>query len=185
MALTESNTFPIGTRAPEFKLIDVITEDYFTFEVCKGEKGTVVLFICNHCPFVLHINDKIVELANTFQNKGIGFVAISSNDVMRYPQDSPGMMRIHAEELEYSFPYLYDETQEIARRYDATCTPDIYVFDQNDNCYYHGQFDSSRPGNHIPVTGEDLAQVLDELIAGEAPRKKQLPSIGCGIKWKI
>ena len=185
MALTESNFFPIGTIAPEFNLIDVTTEEFFTFKDCRGEQGPVVLFICNHCPFVLHINDTLVELVKEYQKKGIGFVAISSNDIMRYPQDSPGMMRIHAEELEYSFPYLYDETQETAKVYDAMCTPDIYVFDKNNGCYYHGQFDDSRPGNNIPVTGKDLSGVLDELIEGEKPRENQPPSIGCGIKWKV
>ncbi|MGB0933312.1 MAG: thioredoxin family protein [Lishizhenia sp.] len=184
MALTESNPFPIGTLAPKFNLIDVTTEAYFSFEHCKGDKGTVVLFICNHCPFVIHINETLVKLAKSYQKKGVGFVAISSNDVMRYPQDSPGMMRIHAEELEYCFPYLYDETQETAKDFDATCTPDIYVFDKHDKCYYHGQFDSSRPGNNIPVTGKDLSDVLEELLQEKEPRKTQLPSIGCGIKWK-
>lgn len=184
MALTASQPFPVGTKAPNFNLIDTVSEDMFAFSDCKGENGTVIMFICNHCPFVIHINDMLVELGKEYEPKGIGFAAISSNDVMNYPQDSPGMMKIHAEELEYPFPYLYDETQKVAKAYNAVCTPDIYVFDTEDKCYYHGQIDASRPGNNIAVTGKDLKNVLDLLLAKKAFEGEQVPSIGCNIKWK-
>ncbi|SFT54295.1 AhpC/TSA family protein [Lishizhenia tianjinensis] len=184
MALTASNDMAKGTLAPDFHHIDTISEEMFSFSDVKGEKGTVVMFICNHCPYVILINDKLVEIANHYQKQGIGFVAISSNDVERYPQDSPGMMKIHAEELEYSFPYLYDDTQATAKAYDAACTPDIFVFDKEDKLYFHGQIDDARPGNGIEVTGGDLTHALDLLVKNEKFSGKEMPCMGCGIKWK-
>jgi thiol-disulfide isomerase/thioredoxin len=144
----------------------------------------VVFFICNHCPFVIHVNEGLVKLANDYADKGIGFAAISSNDVATYPEDSPERMQKVAQQLGYPFPYLYDESQEVAQAYDAACTPDFYVFDADLKSIYHGQLDSSRPGNGIPVTGEDMRQALDALLNGKAPLEQQKPSIGCGIKWR-
>jgi thiol-disulfide isomerase/thioredoxin len=150
----------------------------------KGGTATVVMFICNHCPFVKHVNDELVRLGNDYNDKGIGFVAISSNDVENYPDDSPGMMKIVAQEMEYPFPYLYDETQEVAKAYDAACTPDFYVFDKDLKLVYRGQLDDSRPGNDIPVTGKDLRSALNAVIDGKEVSDDQKPSLGCNIKWK-
>lgn len=184
MANTPSNMLPLGTKAPKFNLTDTISGKTLSFEAVKGEKGTVVMFICNHCPFVLHVNDALISIGKTYLDKGIGFVAISSNDVENYPQDGPDKMKEHAKIVGYPFPYLYDETQEIAKAYDAACTPDIYVFNAEDKLVYRGQLDDSRPGNGIPVTGKDLKHALDCLLNGEKNTALQKPSIGCNIKWK-
>lgn len=184
MALTPSNPFPVGTLAPEFKLIDTVSDQIYSLQDLKGEKGSVIMFICNHCPFVIHINQQIVELANDYQSKGINFIAISSNDIINYPEDSPEKMKKRANELGYPFPYLYDESQETAKAYDAACTPDFYLFDQELKCSYHGQLDSSRPGNGKSNNGVDLRKAIEGLLNHESPLKTQLPSIGCGIKWK-
>ena len=142
------------------------------------------MFICNHCPFVKHVNRELVNLAKDYQPRNISFVAISSNDVENYPQDGPERMKETAEQEGYTFPYLYDESQQVARDYQAACTPDFYLFDPEMQLVYRGQLDSSRPGNGIPVTGVDLRNALDKLIAGEAISEDQIPSIGCNIKWK-
>lgn len=184
MARTPSNMLPLGTQAPFFNLQDTVSDKLVSIDQIKGGKGTVVMFICNHCPFVIHVNEEIVKVANTYAEKGIGFVAISSNDVENYPQDSPEKMKVHAKENHYPFPYLYDETQEIAKAYDAACTPDFYVFDKDLKLVYRGQLDSSRPENGIPVTGEDLRHALDCLVEGRENTQLQKPSIGCNIKWK-
>ncbi len=184
MANTLSNMLPLGTVAPMFNLFDTISDKTLSLEKIKGEKATVIMFICNHCPFVLHINDQLVELANEFINKGISFVAISSNDIVNYPQDRPELMKILALKLQYPFPYLYDETQEIAKAYDAACTPDFYIFDSELKLVYRGQLDASRPGNKISVTGKDIRKALDALLSTSRIDKKQTPSMGCSIKWK-
>ncbi len=184
MALTPSNTMLRGTVAPDFNLPDTISEKLISLQNIQGKNGTVVLFICNHCPFVIHVNATLVTLANEYQQKGIGFVAISSNDVENYPQDRPDLMKLHALQNKYPFPYLYDETQEVAKAYDATCTPDIYVFDADLKSYYHGQLDNSRPGNGIPSTGNDLKNALNLLLENKEFIGDEKPSIGCGIKWK-
>jgi peroxiredoxin len=184
MARTPSNMLELGTKAPEFTLIDTITERDMSINDVKGGTATVVMFICNHCPFVKHVNDELVRLGNDYNDKGIGFVAISSNDVENYPDDSPGMMKIVAQEMEYPFPYLYDETQEVAKAYDAACTPDFYVFDKDLKLVYRGQLDDSRPGNDIPVTGKDLRSALNAVIDGKEVSDDQKPSLGCNIKWK-
>lgn len=184
MALTPSNSFKQGAIAPDFTLPDTISGKRLSFDDVKGESGTVVMFICNHCPYVLHINDELVHLANDYKSKGIGFVAISSNDAEKYPQDGPEKMKARAEKLGYPFSYLYDETQEVAKAYNAACTPDLYVFDKNDFAVYHGQLDDSRPGNNIPADGTDLRAVLDVLLRGDTYSGIQKPSIGCNIKWK-
>jgi peroxiredoxin len=184
MARTESNEMAIGTKAPDFNLINTVDDEFYSLNQLKGEKGTVIMFICNHCPFVLHVNDELVKMANEYQQKGINFIAISSNDVENYPQDSPEFMKQLVKDVKYPFPYLYDKTQEIAKKYDAACTPDFYVFDADLKSIYHGQLDSSRPGNGIPVTGNDLRNSLDNLLENKPALVSQKPSMGCGIKWK-
>ncbi|MFT6167105.1 MAG: peroxiredoxin [Vicingaceae bacterium] len=184
MALTPSNPFPVGTKAPNFILPDTVSGQTLSLNDVKGINGTVILFICNHCPFVIHINKEIVRLANDYANKGIGFIAISSNDVESYPQDAPDLMKIHAAENKYPFPYLYDQSQQVAKSYDAACTPDFYVFDNNLSSVYHGQLDDSRPGNDVEASGSSIRQSLNALILEHAPITEQKNSVGCGIKWK-
>ena len=184
MALTESNMLPLGTKAPSFNLLDTISGDHLSFDAVKGEKGTVVVFSCNHCPFVIHVNHEMVNIANDYKAKGINFVVISSNDIENYPQDGPEKMSIVAKVLKYPFPYLYDETQEVAKAYDAACTPDFYVFDASDALVYRGRMDNSRPGNGNPVTGSDLRVALDTVCCNMKPSQTQFPSAGCNIKWK-
>lgn len=184
MARTPSNMLPLGTKAPNFELLDTVSDTTISLNNAKGEKGMVVMFICNHCPFVIHVNPLIVELAKEYQEKGIAFVAISSNDVENYPQDAPDLMKQKAKEEGYSFPYLYDETQKVAKAYDAACTPDIYLFDAKLNLVYRGQLDGSRPGNDIPLTGTDLKNAMDAILEGKEVEKDQKPSLGCNIKWK-
>ncbi|MEM7186389.1 MAG: thioredoxin family protein [Bacteroidota bacterium] len=184
MALTPSNMLELGTSAPEFTLIDAVSNKPVSLADVRGEKGTVVMFICNHCPFVIHVNEEIVRVANDYHVTGFGFVAISSNDVEKYPQDGPQLMWETARKNNYPFPYLYDETQEIAKAYDAACTPDFYVFDAELKLVYRGQLDNSRPGNRIPVNGRDLRESLDNILNNSPQREDQKPSMGCNIKWK-
>ena len=184
MARTPSNMIPLGTTAPGFSLPDTVSGDIISLFESRGDVATVVLFICNHCPFVLHVNDELVNIANAYKAKKVNFIAISSNDVVNYPADAPHLMRKVALDLEYSFPYVYDETQEVAKAYAAACTPDIYVFDSNLKLAYRGQLDDSRPGNGLPVTGKDLRHALDCLIESKENTALQKPSIGCNIKWK-
>ena len=184
MSQTPSNMIPLGTEAPNFTLIDTITDKLLSLKNVKGTKATLVMFICNHCPFVLHINSELVKLGKDYKNNGIGFVAISSNDVENYPQDSPELMKKQAAKLGYPFPYLYDETQEIAKAYDATCTPDFFLFDAKLQLVYRGQLDNSRPGLDIPVTGRDIRNAIEAIIMENEIDKNQIPSIGCNIKWK-
>jgi peroxiredoxin len=184
MSLTPSNDFQIGALAPDFYLTDVVTDSVKGLIELNGEQGILILFICNHCPFVKHINTEVTRMAYDFQTKGINFVAISSNDVSNYPQDSPEKMKELAKNEGFDFPYLYDESQEVAKAYKAACTPDIYLFDKELKCYYHGQIDDSRPGNNIPVTGKDLRQAMQDLLEGKDTPTIQKPSIGCNIKWK-
>lgn len=184
MAQTPSNMLPLGTKAPYFSLSDTISGNTLNLNDLKGETGTVIMFICNHCPFVIHINEELVRLANDYSEKGINCIAISSNDVVNYPQDSPEKMKLHALNEGYPFPYLYDESQSVAKAYDAACTPDFYIFNSNLELTYRGQLDDSRPGNSIPVTGKDLRHALDCLIGKTNNDALQKPSIGCGIKWK-
>ncbi len=184
MARTPSNMLPLGTTAPDFTLVDTITNDPVGLNNVQGEKGTVIMFICNHCPFVIHINDEIVRIANDYRVQGFGFVAISSNDIEKYPQDAPEEMWKTARKNNYTFPYLFDSTQEVAKAYDAACTPDIYLFDAELKLIYRGQLDDSRPGNGIPVNGRDLRQALDAVLRNAKVSENQKPSIGCNIKWK-
>ena len=185
MAATPSTMLPLGTPAPRFRLPDTVSDNTLSYEDIKGNKGTVIMFICNHCPYVKHVNDELVRVATDYMPKGIGFAAISANDITRYPEDAPDKMKETAERLGYPFPYLYDESQDIARAYQAACTPDFFVFDKEDKLVYRGQLDNSRPGNNIPVTGKDLRRALDLLLEGKMiPEEEQKPSIGCSIKWK-
>ena len=182
MSLTPSNQINIGSEAPTFSLPDVSTQKTVSFNDVRGENGTVVMFICNHCPFVQLIEDELAEIAADYEGE-VGFVAISSNDAENY-EDSPEDLRGQISRAGFMFPYLYDEDQSVAKTYDAACTPDIYVFDEDDALFYHGQIDSSRPGNDEEVTGGDLREALDLLIDGDEPPEEQIPSTGCNIKWK-
>lgn len=184
MALKESNMLPLGTQAPTFILPDTISGKNISLKDLQSEVATVVMFICNHCPYVIHINEALVDLAKEYQELGVSFVAISSNDVENYPQDSPDKMTAHAEAVGYSFPYLYDESQDVAKAYDAACTPDFYIFNGENRLVYRGQLDGSRPGSGKPVTGEDLRTALDAVLVGRPVAALQRPSAGCGIKWK-
>jgi hypothetical protein len=184
MARTPTFQLELGFKAPSFVLTDVVSAEQLVFDDLKGKKGTVVMFICNHCPFVVHVMDELIRIGNDFQHRGIGFVAISSNDVSTHPDDSPQKMRELAISKKFPFAYLYDGTQEVAKAYFAACTPDFSVFDANDLCVYRGQLDDSRPGNDRPVTGKDLRNVLENLIAGKQVPEEQRPSLGCNIKWK-
>ena len=183
MSRTPSNMLALGTEAPNFILFDTLSEKKLSLTELKGNKATVIFFICNHCPFVIHVNEELVNIARDYHNKGISFIAISSNDVVNYPQDSPELMQKTARNLKYPFPYLYDENQQVARDYDAACTPDSYVFDGELKLVYRGQIDDSRPGNEIPVTGTDLRSACDNIIRGTRILDIQKPSIGCNIKW--
>ena len=184
MSNTPSNMLQLGTTAQGFNLIDTVSGKMVSLNDVKGDAATLVMFICNHCPFVKHVNEQLVKLANDYEDKGIGFVAISSNDVKNYPQDSPELMKKTAEQLGYPFPYLYDETQNIAKAYEAACTPDFYVFDKNLTLVYRGQLDDSRPGNDKPINGKDIRNALDAILAGKEVDPNQVPSMGCNIKWK-
>ena len=184
MALTESNMLALGTEAPDFTLPDTVSGKNISLNDIKSPVATVVMFLCNHCPYVIHVNEGVVELAKEYQEKSVAFVAISSNDVANYPQDGPDKMKEHAKAVGYTFPYLYDETQEIAKAYDAACTPDFYLFDHNMRLVYRGQLDGSRPGSGIPVTGEDLRNALDAVLVKRPVSTVQRPSAGCNIKWK-
>jgi peroxiredoxin len=184
MAATPSAMIPLGSGATDFQLPDTISGQTLSLQELKGEKGTLVMFICNHCPYVKHLNASLVEMAGKFMPLGIAWVAISANDAIKYPADAPAAMTQHAREQGYPFPYLYDETQEVARAYQAACTPDFFLFDSNLRCVYRGQYDNSRPGNNLPVTGADLEKAMRNLLEGKPPVDPQIPSIGCNIKWK-
>lgn len=185
MALTPSNMLALETSAPSFELPDTLNGgQILRLEDLKVDKGLLVMFICNHCPYVKHINDELVKLGQDYLRKGIAMLAISSNNVASHPEDSPEKMTTYGKALGYPFPYLYDETQEVAKAYDAACTPDFYLFDANKRLVYRGQLDDSRPGNDRPVTGKDLRLAMDHLINAEPQEATQFPSIGCNIKWK-
>ncbi|ABQ05222.1 thioredoxin family protein [Flavobacterium johnsoniae] len=184
MARTPSNMIPLGTIAPEFYLKDTNSNNVYSFEDLKGSKGTLVIFMCNHCPFVLHVINEIVMIANDYRVQGLGIIAISSNDIIKYPEDSPELMTDFALQHKIDFPYLFDETQETAKAYEAACTPDFYLFDNQNKLFYRGQLDDSRPGNGIPLSGTDLRNAIDALIYNRILNEIQKPSIGCNIKWK-
>jgi peroxiredoxin len=184
MSLTESNMLELGTTAPYFSLSDVVSGETISLDDLRSDLGTIIMFWCNHCPYVMHVTDKVIEIAEKYMMKGFNFVAISSNDTVKYPQDSPEKMRQLAEDKNYPFPYLWDEDQNVAKDFDAACTPEFYVFDRNMELIYRGQLDGSRPGNDIPVTGEDLENALHAIILKKPVPVEQKPSAGCNIKWK-
>lgn len=184
MVRTNSTMLPLGTKAPEFSLVSVDGQTY-SLDSFAEAKALLVIFMCNHCPYVIHIADYLASLANEYQQQGVAVVGISSNDVSKYPQDSPEQMVHEAEQRGYTFPYLYDETQEVAKAYRAACTPDFFVFDANHELAYRGQMDDSRPktDHPKPLTGADLRRALDAVLAGEPVPGEQIPSLGCNIKW--
>lgn len=175
---------PLGTPAPTFRLKDTNSNDHFAFADLKGSKGTLVIFMCNHCPFVHHVLSEVLMIANDYRVQGIGVIAISSNDAAKYPQDGPEQMTEFAFKNKIDFAYLYDESQEVAKAFDAACTPDFFLFDNTDKLFYRGQLDDSRPGNNIPLSGSDLRNAIDAVIYNRVLASPQKPSIGCNIKWK-
>ena len=184
MAKTASTMLPLGTPAPDFALPDTVSGQPVRYTDIAGEKATLVMFICNHCPFVKHILDELVRLGHDYAGPEVGLVAISSNDIQGFPQDRPERMKELAEQLGFAFPYLYDEPQNTARAYGAACTPDFYIFNGGNRLAYRGQLDDSRPGKDVPVSGRDIRAALDALLADRPVSPDQKPSIGCNIKWK-
>lgn len=184
MARTESAMLALGTEAPRFALKDVRDGKEHSTQSVMGEKGLLVMFICSHCPFVQHVEEELARIGADYHDSGVGVVAISSNDAESYPNDAPAGLAQQARRREFTFPYVYDETQEVARAYDATCTPDFFLFDGKGKLVYRGQLDGSRPGNGVPLTGRDLRTAMDALIAGRSVSLEQRPSVGCNIKWK-
>ena len=184
MSLTPSNMLALGTKAPSFTLPDTVSGKELSLEGIQSDKATVIMFICNHCPYVIHVNDEIVKIANDYISQGVSFVAISSNDVENYPVDSPEMMTGFANQSGYTFPYLYDEDQTVAKAYEAACTPDFYVFNGDMELAYRGRMDASSPGNGVLNDGSDLRVAIQNIIDGSPVAAEQVPSMGCNIKWK-
>jgi peroxiredoxin len=184
MAQTASTMLALGTIAPDFALADVVSGKTVRRDDFRGKKALLVMFICGHCPFVKHIEKDLAKLGKDYAGQSFGIVAISSNDVTTHPADGPAGLKHQAQTFGFNFPYLYDEAQSAAHAYDAACTPDFYLFDAGFSLVYRGQFDSSRPGNGVPITGEDLRGAIDAVLAGKQVAADQRPSIGCNIKWK-
>ena len=184
MALTPSTMLPLGTKAPDFKLPDVVSGKTISLSAFNGKKALLVMFICRHCPYVQHIKEGLAKLGKDYANSPLGIVAISANDAENYPDDSPPQLKAMAQELGFTFPFCYDESQAVAKAYTAACTPDFFLFDANRKLVYRGQLDDSRPGNGKPVTGKDLRAAIDAVLAGKPVSQEQRPSIGCNIKWK-
>ena len=182
MVKTASTMLPLGTKAPDFSLPNVDGSQVSLADFAE-KKGLLVIFMCNHCPFVVHLREQLAAFANEYQEKGLGIVGVSANDVANYPDDSPEKMKEEAASAGYTFPYLYDQTQEVAKAYRAACTPDFFLFDGDMSLVYRGQFDDSRPGNDKPITGADLRAACDSVLAGNEVPADQTPSIGCNIKW--
>ena len=184
MALTPSAMPDLGFTAPDFTLLEPATGRQVSLADVRGPQGTLVVFACNHCPFVLHIEDCLIEMARQWRESGVGVAAISANDITTHPQDGPDAMARRVKDKNYPFPYLYDETQDTAKIYQAACTPDFFLFDKADVCVYRGQFDAATPGNDIPVSGSSLDLAIQNLLQHQPPLAEQRPSIGCNIKWK-
>jgi peroxiredoxin len=183
VVLTPSTMLPLGTKAPDFSLPNVDGRT-LSLDDFKGAKAYLVVFMCNHCPYVIHVAPELARLAREYQKQGVAVVGINSNDVASHPDDSPERMAREVEAREYTFPYLYDETQQVAHAYHAACTPDFYVFDKDRKLAYRGQLDASRPDSGVPLTGKDLRAALDAVLAGKPAADDQKPSIGCNIKWQ-
>ncbi len=183
MVLTPSTMLELGTVAPDFTLVDPLGKPFHLGDQ-QIDNGLLVIFMCNHCPYVIHIREKLVDKVRQFQDAGITVVAINSNDYTTHADDNPERMAQDAEEFGYTFPYLVDEDQKVAQLYQAACTPDLYLFDKDKKLVYRGQFDSARPGNKTPITGEDLSAAVDQMLAGRKIEVIQQPSMGCNIKWK-
>ena len=184
MALTASTMLPLGTTAPEFNLVDVVSQNKISLANFAEKKALLVMFICRHCPFVKHVQTELANIGNDYSQSDLGIVAISANDINNYPDDAPEMLKEMASELGFNFPLCYDETQEIAQAYTAACTPDFFLFDTDRKLVYRGQLDDSRPSNDKPVTGKDLRTAIDTVLSGKPVTGDQKPSIGCNIKWK-
>ncbi|WP_013324469.1 thioredoxin family protein [Gloeothece verrucosa] len=184
MALTESTMLTLGTTAPDFQLPDTVSGKTISLKTFEDKQGLLVMFICQHCPFVKHVKEELAKLGQDYSQKGLGLVAISANDVANYPNDSPEKLKAMAQELGFNFPFCYDETQAIAKAYTAACTPDFFLFDRKRKLVYRGQLDDSRPGNNKPVSGKDLRAAIEAVLAGKPVGPDQKPSIGCNIKWK-
>ncbi len=184
MALTPTKKIPLGFLAPEFNLLNPVTNKFENLNDLKSDIVTVVVFMCNHCPYVIHVLDQLVQISNDYKSKKVRFIGINSNNIISHPEDSPEKMKELVKEYNIPFSYLFDETQEVAKAYDAACTPDFSVFDKNIKCVYRGQMDSSRPGNNEPINGRDLREVIDLILNNQPIKKEQIPSIGCNIKWK-
>ena len=182
----ESTMLPLGTEMPKFNLLGIDGEIY-TSDMFDGKKGSLVMFICNHCPFVKHVNEEIVNLSNEIMGNDIGVIGINSNDSSqeKYAEDSIDKMREYAENLGYNFPYVVDEDQSVAKNFTAQCTPDFFLFDSDQNLVYRGQLDGSRPGNDVPTNGDSLRSAIQALLNNEDPISDQLPSMGCNIKWRV
>ncbi|AFZ52324.1 thioredoxin family protein [Cyanobacterium aponinum UTEX 3221] len=184
MARTPSVMLPLGTIAPDFNLPDTVSGKIISLKDFQGCKGLLVMFICQHCPFVKHVEQELAKIGHDYGSQNLGIVAISSNDAENYPDDSPANLKQMAEKLNFNFPFCYDETQEVAKAYQAACTPDFYLFDSDFRLVYRGQLDDSRPSLDIPVTGKDLRDAIASLLAGKPINPDQKPSLGCNIKWK-
>ena len=184
MALTESTMLELGHRLPDFSLPDVVSGKTISPADFQDKKALLVMFICVHCPYVIHVREELARLGRDYAGKPLGIIAISSNYVGTHPQDAPENLKKMAEELGFNFPYCYDETQEVAKAFTAACTPDFFLFDEDRKLVYRGQLDDSRPGNGIPVTGKDLRAAIDAVLAGKPVDPNQKPSMGCNIKWK-
>lgn len=185
MALTPSTMLPLGTKAPDFTLVDVVSQETINLSnFASSKKGLLIIFLCCHCPFVKHVEIEIAKLGQDYQGQGIGIIAISVNDIDKYPDDAPDKLKNMAQRLGFNFPLCYDHTQNVAKAYQAACTPDFFLFNSAQELVYRGQLDDSRPGNNLPVTGKDLRTAIDALIAGKPINPEQKPSIGCNIKWK-
>ncbi|MDJ1171931.1 thioredoxin family protein [Roseofilum sp. BLCC_M154] len=184
MARTESTMLALGTLAPDFQLPDVVSGEIISLESFAQKKALLVMFICKHCPFVIHVQHQLSSLGKDYQNTDLGIVAISANDAVKYPDDSPENLKQMAQEVGFTFPICYDESQEVAKSYTAACTPDFFLFDGDRHLVYRGQLDDSRPSTHIPVTGQDLRQAIASILGGNPVNSEQKPSLGCNIKWK-
>lgn len=184
MAATASQMSPLGLQAVDFQLPEVVSERQISLSTAVGTKGLLVIFLSRHCPYVQHVKGELARMGRDYIPRGIGMVAISANDISKYPDDAPEKLKSMALEEGFDFPVCYDESQQVAQKYQAACTPDYFLYDQNRQLVYRGQLDDSRPGNGKPVTGQSLRRAMDQLLAGETVDQNQYPSLGCNIKWK-